>query len=172
MLAAALVAGVLALFVSLYNQTNPTPPSVAGLGANGSDGPTPGVSASVKAGAKPTAKSNLYEVFPASLTSKIGKNFRGMPGHVVVLTVSSGKVVPRLGFLVPSADRDQFGDMKNAPSQWSETFTARGAYGPYSAIFIQTGAEAVPVSCTVTVDGVRMQSKTITGRFTQGLCYG
>jgi hypothetical protein len=106
------------------------------------------------------------------LTTQIGHNFVGLPGHKIVLTVSAPGSIARLGYLVPSADSNQEGDLHNVPGGWTQTFTARGPYGPYSAIFIQTDQAGTPVHCTVSVDGVQKDSQTVSGRYKQGLCYG
>lgn len=164
---AAAVLGIL-LFAHQLDKSSPSAPPVAGL--NGPDG-TDGASGS----ASPSgtgSNSSILSVFPTQLTSKLGKNFRGLPGHNVVLTVSSAGSILRVGYLVPSADSNQVGDLHNVNGGFSKSFTARGPEGPYSAIFIQTNNDGTPVHCTVTVDGVPRDSQTISGKKKQGLCYG
>jgi hypothetical protein len=164
------IAGAILLFTNSYNSSSPNPPPVAGV--DGTD--TPPVD-SLTTGASPTgtaAPGSILSKFPASLTSKLGKNFRGMPGHTVVLSVSSSGSILRVGYLVPSADNNQVGDMHDVNGGWSGSFVARGPEGPYSAIFIQANNSGTPVHCTVTVDGVQKDSETISGKKKQGLCYG
>lgn len=172
-LAVIFVVTAIALFVNLYKSTSPNAPGAggsgdgaAGLGAGGAGGPSSSITATGSGDA------SILKVFPTELTSKLGRNFRGQHGHSVVLTVTSTGTVARLGYLVPSADHDQFGDHKNVAHGWTQAFTARGPYGPYSAIFIQTDRAGTPVHCTVTIDGVEKDSKTISGEYGRGLCYG
>jgi hypothetical protein len=162
----------IALFVNLYKSSSPNGPGAAGSGDGaaglgaGTGGPTSSITATG------SGDTSILNVFPTELTSKLGHNFRGQHGHSVVLTVTSSGTVARLGYLVPSADHDQFGDHRNVVNGWTQTFTARGPYGPYSAIFIQTDRAGTPVHCTVTIDGMEKDSQTISGEYGRGLCYG
>lgn len=170
-LAAALVVAGIALFINLYKSSSPNPSGTPGSGdgAAGLGAGTGLPGSSVTAGSGDTS---ILKNFPTQLTQQLGRKFTGQHGHTVVLTVTSPGGVARLGYLVPSADRDQFGDRRNVPRGWTQTFVARGPYGPYSAIFIQTDRAGTPVHCTVTVDGVEKDSETITGEYGRGLCYG
>jgi hypothetical protein len=177
LLAVVLVVGAIALFVNLYNSTSPTPPPVAGIGPGGGAGlGGPGTAAPSAASSTPASSAastpSLLHDFPAQLTTQIGHNYAGMPGHKIVLTVSAAGSIARLGYLVPSADSNQEGDLHSVSGGWSQTFIARGPYGPYSAIFIQTNQAGTAVHCTVSVDGVQKDSQTVSGRYKQGLCYG
>jgi hypothetical protein len=170
-LAAMLVVAAIALFVNLYKSSSPNgsggpggSDGAAGLGAGSG---LPGSSVTTGSG-----DTSMLKNFPSELTRQLGRKFTGNHGHTVVLTVPSSATVARLGYLVPSADRDQFGDHRNVVHGWTQTFVARGPYGPYSAIFIQTDRAGTPVHCTVTVDGVEKDSQTITGEYGRGLCYG
>lgn len=166
---AAVVLGIV-LFANQLDKSSPSAPPVAGLnGPQGGDtnGPTGSPSPSGTG-----SNSSILSVFPTQLTSKLGKNFRGLPGHNVVLTVSSAGSILRVGYLVPTADSNQVGDLHNVNGGFSRSFTARGPEGPYSAIFIQTNNDGTPVHCTVTVDGTTRDSETISGKKKQGLCYG
>jgi hypothetical protein len=168
---AAVVLG-LVLFATQLDDSSPSAPPVAGGGGPGSGG---GSTGNVLPTGPPTgsgANSSILSVFPAQLTSKLGKNFRGLPGHKIVLTVTSSGSILRLGYLVPSADSDQVGDLHDVNGGFTKSFVARGPEGPYSAIFIQTNTAGTPVHCSVTVDGVQKNSQTITGAKKQGLCYG
>jgi hypothetical protein len=151
---AAVVLG-LVLFATQLDDSSPSAPPVAGGGGPGSGGGSTG---------------NVLPTGPP--TSKLGKNFRGLPGHKIVLTVTSSGSILRLGYLVPSADSDQVGDLHDVNGGFTKSFVARGPEGPYSAIFIQTNTAGTPVHCSVTVDGVQKNSQTITGAKKQGLCYG
>jgi hypothetical protein len=168
---AAAVLSVL-LFANELDKSSPSAPPVAGLngagggGGSASNGTSPSPSPSGSG-----VNSSILSVFPAQLTSKLGKNFRGLPGHDVVLTVSSSGSILRVGYLVPTADSNQVGDLHNVTG-FSKSFVARGPEGPYSAIFIQANSAGTPVHCTVTVDGVQRDSQTISGKKKQGLCYG
>lgn len=171
-LAAVLVVAAIALFINLYSSSSPNgsggpggSDDAAGLGAGTG---LPGSSATVTG----SGDTSILKNFPSQLTQQLGRKFTGQHGHTVVLTVTSAGSVARLGYLVPSADRDQFGDHRNVAHGWTQTFVARGPYGPYSAIFIQTDRAGTPVHCTVTVDGVEKDSETISGEYGRGLCYG
>ncbi|HEV7193751.1 MAG TPA: hypothetical protein VGN35_11170 [Jatrophihabitantaceae bacterium] len=171
-LAVIFVVGAIALFVQLYKSSSPNGTGITGSGDGAAGlgaGPGGTGSTSITGGSGDTS---ILKDFPTELTSKLGHNFRGQRGHTVVLTVATSGTVSRLGYLVPSADRDQFGDHRNVARGWTQTFTARGPYGPYSAIFIQTDRAGTPVHCTVTVDGVEKDSETISGEYGRGLCYG
>jgi hypothetical protein len=172
-LAAIAVVGAIALFANLYKSSSPSPPAVTGIGDGaagaGLGAGTAGVSPSGKASG---AGDSILSVFPSELTSKLGRNYHHFAGHNVVLTVTTTGSVARLGYLVPTADSAQYGDTRNVTHGWTRTFVARGPYGPYSAIFIQTDRAGTPVHCTVTVDGVQMDSQTISGEYGRGLCYG
>ena len=173
-LAAIFGVGLLALFLHIFGANSPGSSSAAGGGGNGGSAGVgvPGAGlpgSSISAG---SGDASILQDFPPELTRQLGRKFTGQHGHTVVLTVTSSGSVARLGYLVPSADRDQFGDNRNVSGGWTRTFVARGPYGPYSAIFIQTDRAGTPVHCTVTVDGVEKDSQTITGEYGRGLCYG
>jgi hypothetical protein len=167
---AAVLLGIL-VFAHQLDKSSPTAPPVAGVDGPGAGGSATGAGPSGTPSGSGTA-SSLLSIFPTQLTSKLGKNFRGLPGHNVVLTVSSAGSILRVGYLVPTADSGQVGDMHDVKGGFSRTFVARGPEGPYSAIFIQTDSAGTAVHCTVTVDGVPKDSQTISGRKKQGLCYG
>lgn len=176
LLAIACVVGAIALFSDLYGAGSPTSPPAAAGGAPPASGSGPaagfgGPAITSSASGKPRG-SSLLQNFPAQLTSKLGGNYLGEPGHTVVLTVFSTGSIARLGYLVPTAAADQEGDQKNVAGGWTKTIVAHGPYGPFAAIFIQTDSAGTPVFCSVTIDGVLKDSHTYTGRFTQGLCYG
>ena len=176
LLAVVLVVGAIALFVNAYQKTSPNPPPVAGIDSTGTPGPSGSASASAGGpaapGPSPSSTTALIGNFPSQLTSKLGHDFSNQPGHTVVLTVTSSGTIARLGYLVPTADSNQYGDQKAIPHFWSMTFTARGTTGPYGAIFIQTDKTGTPVHCSVSVDGVNKDAQTVTGQFKQGVCYG
>lgn len=175
LLAVVLVVGAIALFVKAYQNTSPNPPPVAGIDSTGTPGATSGSSGTGGPGApgpSPSSTSALIGGFPTQLTSKLGHDFSNEPGHKVVLTATSSGTIARLGWLVPTADSNQYGDQKGIPRFWSMTFTARGTTGPYGGIFIQTDKTGTPVHCTVSVDGVTKDSQTVSGQFKQGFCYG
>lgn len=170
-LAAIFLVAAIALFVNLYRSSSPNSPGASGNGdgAAGLGSGTGIPSSAITAGSGDTS---FLKNFPSQLTRQLGRNFTGQHGHTVVLTVTSGGTVSRLGYLVPSAERDQFGDHRNIARGWTQTFVAHGPYGPYSAIFIQTDRAGTPVHCTVTIDGVEKDSQTISGEYGRGLCYG
>lgn len=170
-LAAIFVVAAIALFVNLYKSSSPNTSGGPGSGdgAAGLGAGTGLPSSSITAGSGDTS---ILKNFPTELTRQLGRKFTGQHGHTVVLTVASSGTVARLGYLVPSAERDQFGDHRNVAGGWTQTFVAHGPYGPYSAIFIQTDRAGTPVHCTVTIDGVEKDSETISGEYGRGLCYG
>ena len=175
LLAVVLVVGAIALFVNAYQKSSPTAPPVAGIDNTGTSSPGATGSAGVGgpgSGSPSPGSTSVLQNFPTQLTSKLGHDFSGLPGHTVVLTVTSSGTIARLGYLVPTADSNQYGDQKGVARYWSNTFTARGTTGPYGAIFIQTDRTGTAVHCSVSVDGVSKDSQTVSGRFKQGVCYG
>jgi hypothetical protein len=165
------VAASLFLFVKVYNQGSKLP-AVDGLGADpgasdslASPSPSP-----VKSGKGQAGDAGTISYFPKSLTSKLGRpTLGGAPVHTVRLDVTSKGSVASLGYLVPTSDVTPYGSYHKITRPWSKTLNAVGTVY-LAGIFIQNGADAVSVTCTIYIDGVVKDQQTFAGPYKRGLC--
>lgn len=99
-------------------------------------------------------------------------NLRGTGVHHVTLktTTPLGKI-PVLGFLVPTGMGSAYGSLNGQRSPWTYSEQALGP-GYLAAIFIQTGATGLPITCTVSVDGKVTSRETASGAYGRAVCLG
>ena len=173
LLAAIAVVAALAVFVDLYRESSPTPPAAAQGGSSLPDSQLNGLTGDTGG---PAITSSPGGASLSGLSSRpgtaLGWRFPARPSHRVQLTVTGDPAIARLGFLVPTADSHQSGDLHNVARAWSQSLTAHGASGPYAAIFLQTDASGTLLRCTITVDGVVKDTRTISGPFARVVCLG
>lgn len=91
--------------------------------------------------------------------------------HTIVLRVESAGTIMRLGYLVPTSQDHPSGDLRNVDAPWSLTTTAYGKPA-YAEIFLQTDRSGTPITCTVTVDGKAVSTRTAKGIYAQTVCIG
>lgn len=100
-----------------------------------------------------------------------GFTFGSVPSHKLVLSATSARAIKRLGYLVPTSFDSSYGDIRNVGRSWSVTTTVYGNPA-YAEVFIQSGSDGVPITCSITVDGVVTNSATTKGPYGRQVCIG
>jgi hypothetical protein len=168
-----ILAMVAVIAVGLFvvdHQSAPADPK--GLPAAPHSGSTSTTASEIKASSVPAAQGRLpgpFASYKLPLSNPKGFALRLQPAHTVVLRVLAAGTVARLGYLVPSSLESPYGDRKNVPAPWSKTLHAGGS-GYLAAIFIQTNAVGLPVTCRITIDGTLRETETFKGSFARGIC--
>lgn len=171
--AVVIVAGLLALFVKVYNETSPPKVSEAAKAPTYSVGPSesaraprPGSSHSADGAIGPDEPGTP---FPSALTNKLRTRSMSGPAHTVRLVVTSGGPVARVGYLVPTSESEPYGNLGAPASPWSMTMTAHGS-GYLAAVFVQAGRGGEPVTCRIMIDGVTKSVRTTNGSYARQMC--
>ncbi|MCW2781185.1 MAG: hypothetical protein JWR35_1634 [Marmoricola sp.] len=150
-----------------YTLTTPLPGSSTSVfgDSSGATGSSPGQFPDSQAifGDEPAQAAPSAQGFDAS----------GLPGHKLVLTVTSPGAIGTVGYLIPTTQErpKAYGVAKNVGKSWSLS-TEVYSYGPYADIFLQAGPLGLPITCTITVDGKVTDRKTSTGPYSRMLCMG
>jgi hypothetical protein len=169
------VLACVALFVKAYQAAGPTGSEAQQGSTASADAPTPSPS---PAGMSTTP--NVDAVMPTRLpkatytitpAEQPGFTFASPPTHVLVMTVTSAVAIPAVGYLVPTSADHSYGSAKHLGTRWSVRTKVTG--GPnYALVFIQAGAAGVPITCSITVDGVVRDHKTTSGPYGRQVCVG
>lgn len=162
-----------ALFVHAYQAAAPTD-TEARDGSTSGDAPTPVPSTA------PSGVPKVDAVMPTRLPKATytitppeqpGFTFASPPTHTLVMTVTSAAAIPAVGYLVPTSADHSYGQAKHLSTRWSVRTKVTG--GPnYALVFIQAAAAGVPITCTVTVDGVVRDHRTTQGPYGRQVCVG
>lgn len=94
-----------------------------------------------------------------------------IPEHTLVLSARSAGRIVRVGYIAPTSKDHPVGDVKVPGNSWSLTTTVTGK-PYYAAIFVQSGPSGTPITCTVSLDGQVLDSKTTTGPYSRQVCVG
>ena len=170
-------AAALYLFVRA-NSGDPSPDTDAG-------GASPGASFP----AEPTAGTGPTQTAPVSgtpgtvvvtkslpdttltLTAPGGIAVQGLPPHHLVIRVTSQHSITRLGYLVPTSLDHSTADLRNVASPYTVRTDVYGKPA-YAEVFIQTGRDGAPITCTIEVDGKVTSTKTTSGVYGRQVCIG
>jgi hypothetical protein len=91
--------------------------------------------------------------------------------HALVMSARSTAPIPSVGYLVPTSPDHSYGRTDSPGTRWSVATTVTG--GPdYAVIFIQAGPTGTPITCSITVDGKVLDSKSTSGPYGRQVCYG
>lgn len=174
---AALIVGMLA--EGFFSSPAPAVTTPDGLGNSSLTTPPPSPLASKppkhhggKGGGQNKLVNNPLQQLRNTLPANPLNNLRGTGVHHVTLSATSpiGKM-PVLGFLVPTGMGSAYGSLNGQRSPWSYSEQALGP-GYLAAIFIQTGAAGLPITCTITVDGKVTSRETASGAYGRAICLG
>ncbi len=160
---------------------SPSPaPSISGLaggpGAGGGGLPSLTGTAAPSASPSPSGTSTsltgdpvqaLRDVFPDNPLNHL----RGPGVHQLVLNVSSSGPIGVLGYLVPTGLSAPYGSVRTHPRHWSSSQQAIGK-GYLAAVFVQTGRDGTPITCSVSVDGKVTNTATTSGPYGRAVCLG
>lgn len=173
------LACVTVLLVGLLAQgflSSPAPsvPSAAGAVDTSTAVPTSPAPSKGKANKQGTG-STLVSDPVGALRSRFPDNplnhLHGAGLHQVVISASSRGPMTVVGYLVPTGLGSSYGVVKGHPRSWSISEQALGR-GYLAAIFLQTGRDGVPITCTVTVDGKVTNTETTSGGYGRAVCLG
>ena len=91
--------------------------------------------------------------------------------HQVTVSASAPGRIAVLGYLIPTGLGSAYGVVHTNSHSWSVSEQALGG-GYLAAIFIQTGKDGTPLTCTITVDGKVTSSQTTSGSYGRAVCLG
>jgi hypothetical protein len=172
------LACVTVLLVGLLAQgflSSPAPSVPPAAGAVDTSTAVPTSPAPSKAAKKHAAGSTLVSDPAAALRSHFPDNplnhLHGAGLHQVVISATSREPMTVVGYLVPTGLGSSYGVVKGHPRSWSMSEQALGR-GYLAAIFLQTGRDGVPITCTVRVDGKVTNSETTSGGYGRAVCLG
>jgi hypothetical protein len=106
-----------------------------------------------------------------TLTAPGGIAIQGLPPHHLVIRVSAGHSIRRLGYVIPTSLDHSSADMRDVATP----FTLRtDVYGKpaYAEVFIQTGRDGDAITCSIEVDGQVTSTKTTAGVYGRQVCIG
>lgn len=99
-----------------------------------------------------------------------GWGYTDTPHHMVLQVTSGSPVFAYLGWKAPTA-KPNGGIAKMYASTWTKTMTVYGA-PHFVTFYVQFGPSNGPVTCSVTVDGRRLVTKSAKGPYGAVMCIG
>lgn len=163
------------LFVHAYRDAAPHQPGAAdNFGAQLQQQLSPSVfpTQAVSSGNTATGPSALIGARPKlTFTAQGGPGFTIVPAprHVLVLSVRSAVPIGTVGYLVPTSPNHNYGTARQVGTRWSMRTTVTGK-PYYTALFIQAGATGSPVTCSISLDGKVVDTKSTTGAYGRQVC--
>lgn len=175
----ALAVVVLAAVLTFPDDTTVATPPGPGPGAEVTTPRTPGAGTTVDDPSEgEAAAGSVASRTTSSLgADALGPGFPGeggtaglTPRRVDMSASSSGKI-GIVGYVVPTSRDDSHAVVKGVGSSWARSTNAYGD-PDYARVFVQSGFEGTPVTCTIRVDGVVRDRRTTEGPYGQAMCQG
>jgi hypothetical protein len=107
------------------------------------------------------------------LTGFTGRGYtKDAPRHTITLTVTAPQSArTAVGWWVPTSPGAKTGSAKYIGASWSHTAYGYGS-PEYARLLVIAGAEGVPTTCTIKVDGRVVDQRTTSHAYGQALCQG
>ena len=175
---AAVLAYATALFLFVRaNLDDPSTDLGAGATSSGPSFPAEPTVTNPGTGARPSDSPGTVVVTDTlpdttiTATEPGGIAIQGLTPHHLVVRVASRHSIARLGYVIPTSLDHSTGDLRNVASPFVLNTEVYGK-PKYAEVFIQTGRDGAPVSCTIEVDGAVTSTETTSGTYGRQLCIG
>lgn len=179
MIAAAIAVIVcVGLFVDAYRAAGPEGGSNPGaVAVSPLPTPSPVLSPSGPAASKSAAAKGI--AFGTAPIPQYTLSLAGGPGFTIVpaktynlvMAASSSQAISRVGYLAPTSPDASYGDVYGVGRSWSVSTTVTGR-PYYAAVFIQANAAGTPITCTISINGSVVDSRTTRGAYGRQVCVG
>jgi len=129
------------------------------------------------ASASPTAVPTSLEGAGITGYTSLGDGLKGhsmtasIPGHHIVLSMTSREKLPFLIYYIPTSRDDRGGTLTDLGRTWSVQTTVYGK-PDYAQLFTRANWNGTPITCTITVDGRVTARLTTSGPYGKAFCQG